>query len=252
KPEFHPTRYGFEYFAGFLGGGSGPTDPLLEVEGAQKQFRGPTPDIFTDHALEFLRRHRNEPFALCVHYREPHASNAPGGGTDRTWLPMPDADWEPFRNLDPAIPNSNYDHLDIPQLKRMMREYLASVGILDRNVGRVLTLLRELDLTRDTIVVFTGDNGMNMGHNGIWHKGNGKWLLTNKKGDRPNLYDNSLRVPAMLRFPAAVTGGRRVEETIMNLDWFPTLLSLAGVARPSKAVLRGRDLTPLLRGPVRG
>lgn len=248
KPEFHPTRFGFEYFAGYLGGGSGTMDPVMEVEGVQKQARGPTPDVFTDHALEFLRRHGKEPFALCVHYREPHASNAPGLGADRTWLPIPDADWEPFRTLDPAIPNPGFDHLDVAQVKRMMREYLASVGILDRNVGRVLARLRELDVTRDTIVVFTGDNGMNMGHNGIWHKGNGRWLLTNRKGDRPNLYDNSLRVPAVVRFPALVPAGRRVQETVMNLDWFPTLLSLAGVAVPPGTVLRGHNLRPLLVG----
>lgn len=246
-PEYHPTRYGFEYFAGFLGGGSGPTDPTLEVEGVTREFRGPTPDIFTDHALQFMRRHRKEPFALCCHYREPHASNA-SSGPARTWLPIPEGDWARFRNLDPAIPNPNFDNLDTPELKRMMREYLASVACLDRNVGRVLTLLSELDLTRDTIVVFTADNGMNMGHNGIWHKGNGRYMLKNKRGDRPNLYDNSLRVPAAVRFPARVKPGMRITQTITNLDWFPTLLSLTGTPLPNGTTIRGRDLTPLLTG----
>jgi uncharacterized sulfatase len=248
KPEFHPTRYGFEYFAGFIGGGLGPMDPELEVEGVRKQFRGSTPDIFTGHALEFLRRHRTEPFALCLHYREPHASNAPGAGANRTWLPIPDSDWAPFRQLDPDIPNPGFDKLDVPQVKRMMREYLASVACLDRNVGRVLRSLDELGVARDTIVLFTADNGMNMGHNGIWHKGNGRWLLTDKRSDRPNLYDNSLRVPAVVRFPARARAGLAVTRTITNLDWFPTLLSLTGAAKPVDAVLRGRDLSPLMEG----
>ncbi|MEZ5398409.1 MAG: sulfatase-like hydrolase/transferase [Bryobacteraceae bacterium] len=245
KPEFHPTRYGFEYFAGFVGGGSGPMDPELEVDGRVRQFRGSTPDIFTDHAVEFMRRRRGEPFLLCCHYREPHASNAPGAGAARTWLPIPDGDWARFRELDPAIPNPNFDGLDTPEVKRMMREYLASVACLDRNVGRVLACLDELGAARDTVVVFTADNGMNMGHNGIWHKGNGRYILKNNRGERPNLFDNSLRAPAIVRYPAGVRAGTRIGETVTNLDWFPTLLSLAGGPLPS-GVIRGRDMTPLL------
>ncbi|MBM3737134.1 MAG: DUF4976 domain-containing protein [Acidobacteria bacterium] len=247
QPRFHPSRFGFEYFAGFLGGGSGPMDPLLEVDGVAKQFRGSTPDIFTSHAVEFIRRHKAEPFVLCCHYREPHASNA-AGGPARTWLPLPDADWARFRDLDPAIPNPDFDKLDVPEIKRMMREYLASVACLDRNVGRVLALLDELDLARDTIVVFTGDNGMNMGHNGIWHKGNGRFMLKGNRGDRPNLYDQSLRVPAVVRFPRRIRPGTRIQQTISNLDWFPSLLRLTGTPVPAGATIRGRDWTPLLTG----
>ncbi|MDX1983360.1 MAG: sulfatase-like hydrolase/transferase [Bryobacteraceae bacterium] len=248
RPEFHPTRYGFEYFAGFVGGGSGPMDPSLEVDGVTRQFQGSTPDIFTDHALAFIRAHRREPFALYLHYREPHASNAPGGGTRRTWLPLPDEDWAPFEKLDPVVPNPDFDNLDVPQVKRMMREYLASCACLDRNVGRVLAELSGLGLAEDTIVVFTSDNGMNMGHNGIWHKGNGRWILKGNQGNRPNLYDNSLRVPAVIRFPGRARAGITVNRTITNLDWFPTLLSLTGTPMPKEAQIRGRDLTPLLSG----
>jgi len=248
RPEFHPTNYGFEYFAGLPGGGSSPMNPRIEVEGVMKQYDGPAPDVFTDLGLDFIHRHRGEPFLLCLHYREPHASNAPDAGPKRTWLPVPEEDWARFRDLDPAIPNPRYDNLDVGEVKRMMREYLASVAALDRNAGRVVARLGELGLSRDTIVVFTSDNGMNMGHNGIWHKGNGRWILTNKRGDRPNLYDRSLRVPAILRFPARVKGGTVVRRTISNLDWFPTLLSLTGTPMPSGAVVRGRDLTPLVTG----
>ncbi|HTM50326.1 MAG TPA: sulfatase-like hydrolase/transferase [Bryobacteraceae bacterium] len=249
QPRFHPTRLGFEYFAGFLGGGSGPMDPTLEVEGQTREMRGSTPDIFTAFGLDFIRRHRAGPFLLSIHYREPHASNAPNlTGSARTWLPLPGEDWGRFKDLEPKIPNPDYPDLDTGQVRRMMREYLASVGCLDRNVGRVLALLDELGLARDTVVVFTADNGMNMGHHGIWHKGNGRWILRGNKGERPNLYDQSLRVPAAVRWPGHIRPGTAIHQTITNLDWFPTLLGVAGVPVPKESAIRGRDLGPLMAG----
>lgn len=248
QPQFHPTRHGFEYAAFFQTGATGPMNPRLEVEGKPAQFQGSTPDILTGFGLDFIRRHRQEPFLLCLHFRAPHASNAPGQTSKgRTWLPVPDEDWSPFRDIDPRIPNPEYPRLDIPEVKRMTREYLASVHSVDRNVGRVFAGLDQLGLGRNTIVVFTSDNGMNMGHNGIWHKGNGWWMLTDNRGDRPNMYDQSLRVPAVVRYPERVRP-RTVRETIGNMDWFPALLGLAGVPKPENAAIRGRDLTPLLEG----
>jgi uncharacterized sulfatase len=92
----------------------------------------------------------------------------------------------------------------------MTREYHGSVHSVDRNVGRILQCLEELGLAGDTVVVFTSDQGYNMGHNGIWHKGNGWWITRDRRDprgvyrgrDRPNLYDNSLRVPCIVRWSA--------------------------------------------------
>ena len=132
------------------------------------------------------------------------------------WLPQPESDRKPFENLDPQIPNPDYPNLDVARVKRMTREYLGSVKGVDRNVGRVIKLLDELKLAKDTIVVFTSDHGYSMGHNGIWHKGNGHWVLkpppavTNKnipRNQRPNMYDNSIFVPTAVRWPEAHIAG---------------------------------------------
>jgi len=138
--------------------------------------------------------------------------------------------------------------LDIPRVKRMMREYLASVASVDRNLGRLLTLLDKLKLTNNTVVIFTSDNGYNMGHNGIWHKGNGRWILTDNRGHRPNLYDNSLRVPCIVRWPGNIQPGTTVDQTVTNLDWFPTICAMANVSLPERAQIRGRNFLPLLTG----
>lgn len=251
QAEFHPTRTGYDSFVGFLGGGTVLVDPPLEAGGVVQEVEGFTTEILTDSALSFIRRHQAEPFVLSLHYRAPHAP----------WLPLPEEDWAAFRNLDPAVPDPDYPGLDLERLERMTREYLGSVASVDRNVGRVLQTLDELGLAENTIVIFTSDHGYNMGHHGIWHKGNGHWVLTDPppatenvpRGQRPNMFDHSLRVPAVVRWPAEIPAGSEVVHTLTNLDWYPTLLEMAGVRRPENVLLRGRSFLPLLRGEeIRG
>jgi len=244
--KFHPTRTGFDYFMGFRGGGNSPQNPQLEKEGKQQKFQGLTPDILTDHAVEFIQRNRQGPFLLCLHYRAPHAR----------WLPVAEQDWAPFAELDPQIPNPDFPKLNVARVKKMTREYLASVKSVDRNVGRVLAELDALKLTSNTVVIFTSDHGYNMGHNGIWHKGNGHYVLTEPppatkhipRGQRPNMYDHSLRVPTIIRWPQANIAGTTVTNTVSNLDWFPTVLSMAGAEHLIPKTIRGRNMTPLLHG----
>lgn len=87
-----------------------------------------------------------------------------------------------------------------------------------------------------------------MAHNGIWHKGNGRWILTDNRGHRPNLYDNSLRVPAIVRWPGVIQPGTTLGHTITNLDWFPTILTMADLSVPKGCIIRGRNFLPLLKG----
>ncbi|MBN2296117.1 MAG: sulfatase-like hydrolase/transferase [Pirellulales bacterium] len=248
---FHPTHHGFDHFMGLPGGGTTPVDPELEKDGVIRKFKGLTTDILTDEALDFLvkAKSRNKPFLLCFHTRAPHA----------VWLPVAPEDWAPYESLDPAIPA--YPDLDVKKVKRMMREYLASTSGVDRNLGRLLKKLDMLGLTDKTIVILTSDHGYNMGHNGVWHKGNGIWatkkhppgkwhrgtrVISDKY--RPNLYDRSLKTPAIVRWPGVVRPGTVIKDTVSHLDLFPTLLTMAKADAPQGTVLRGRDLTPLLKG----
>jgi len=248
---FHPTKHGFDYFMGLTSGGTSPADPTLEEEGVVRDFKGLTTDILADHALEFIENASSspKPFLLCWHTRAPHGA----------WLPVAPEDWEPYESLDPAIPE--YPDLDVEDVKRDMREYLASVAGVDRNLGRVLDRLDTLKLSQRTIVIFTSDHGYNMGHNGIWHKGNGIWATRTKppgqvhRGTRvispkyrPNMYDLSLKVPALVRWPGVVEPGTVIDDTVTHLDLFPTLLAMASAEAPQGVTIRGRDLTPLLKG----
>ena len=138
----------------------------------------------------------------------------------------------------------------------MTREYLASVKSVDRNIGRLLERLDERGLANSTVIVYTSDHGYNMGHSGVWHKGNGHYALTRNpsatanvpNGQRPNMWDRSIRVPTAVIWPGRVRPGTVIRETVSNLDWFPTLAAIAGIQIPAETVIRGRDLSPLLLG----
>ena len=244
---FHPTRRGYQEFVGFRDGGRPPRDAVLEIDGQDVKTEGFIVDVVTDRALEFLERNSKRPFLLSLHYREPHAQ----------WLPTREEDWRPFENLQVLLPEPDFPKLNVPQVERMTREYYASVASVDRNVGRVLDALDRLGLTENTIVIFTSDHGYHTGHHGLWHKGNAYWQTTEfpparwpniPPRMRPNMYDQALRVPLALRWPAKIKPGTVVSETISSLDWYPTLLAMAEVELPKDIVVRGRNALPLLLG----
>lgn len=247
EPRFHPHNHGFSHFQGFLEGGAPVENPTLMIEEATQEFTGFTDDILTGFAVDYLNRRKGEqPFLLCLHLRAPHAP----------WLPAQECDTSHYLGMDPIIPNPTFPDLDIENVKKRTLLYLASVTSADRNMGRILEALDQKGLTQDTIVIFTSDNGYNMGHNGIWHKGNGHWITLaarDLKGEdprlqRPNMYDNSLRVPTAIRWTGRLPEKTTLTQTVTFLDWFPTLLALAGVPEATGETIRGRNFLPLLEG----
>ena len=233
---FHPTKKGFNHFFGFLGGGNTPMNPTLERNGKAEALSGSLPDILVDDAIGFIRTNKDRPFALCLHFREPHAPYAP----------VPKEDSEPFKDLDPTVPK--YPDLDVAKAKKLTREYYASIHSVDRNLGRLLAELESLGLLENTIILFTSDHGYNIGHHGIWHKGNGQWLLRANTARRPNMYETSLAVPLLIRWPRIVKGGTRIDHMVSNIDTFASVLGMLGVEAPEGYRQEGKDFSPLLRG----
>lgn len=240
----YPTRQGFDYFMGHREGGWSTADPTLEIHGEKEQFEGLTTDILTDHALKFIRRNRDEPFALMVSFRAPHSA----------YLPVADEDMSPYESMEMKIPD--YPGLKIERVKRRTKEYYASISGVDRNLGRLLDALNELDLAENTVVIFTSDHGYNTGHHGVWYKGNAVREVKQLPQDteyvpgrrRPNMWDTSLKVPCMVRWPGEIAPGTVVRQTVDNTDWYPTLLAMAGLTVPEGITVRGRSFLPLLKG----
>ncbi|PWJ58694.1 putative sulfatase [Dyadobacter jejuensis] len=249
--ESHPTVLGYQEFSGFREGGTKTENPIFEIKGESQQMNGLTEDLLTDLALEFVDNHQSSPFALSLHFRAPHTN----------WLPVRPEDAAPFKSKNISIPEPNFPDLDTARTKSMMRDYLSSVKCVDRNLGRLLNRLDSLGLAENTILIFTSDHGYNMGHNGIWHKGNGHWLLNHPVASpnpnipvdqRPNLYDNSLRVPAMIRWPGKIQPGTVLNHTVANIDWYPTILDMVGVTIPLQDTIRGKSFNQFLLGKSSG
>ena len=237
QPQFHPTKHGFDRFFGSLGGSFAPVDPELEVNGTLAKLQGAGSDLVMDEALRFVEDNKHRPFAALIHFREPHT---PYG-------PMPEADTGPFASLDATVPE--WKGLDATQVRQWYRGYYASVHAADRNIGRLLGALDRLNLSDSTIVMFTSDHGYNIGHHGIHTKGNGWWVAGGVTGPkRPNMFDTSLRVPLLVRWPGTVRPGMEIAETVIQLDTFASVLGMLGLPMPQAVRQHGSDFSPLLRG----
>lgn len=199
-------------------------------------------DLITDKALAFLDTlsEGENPFYLSVHYTAPHAP----------W----EAEHHPKEYIDlyedcpfhstPDVP----DHPGLtcepmygtPRRKEKLRGYYAAVTAMDRGVGKLLDRLEEKGLADNTLVIFAADNGMNMGHHGIWGKGN---------GTRPmNMYDTSVKVPFLVRWPSVVPAGRVSQRMVSAYDFFPTLLDLLELDAQQIQHLPGTSFADTLRG----
>jgi len=236
-PQFHPTQNGYDYFWGMLNGGTSQLmKPQVEVDGETKRLNGYIGDLLTDESIRWLEANREKPFALSMHFREPHL---PYG-------PVPEADSSPFKDSDPTLPEAA--NLDPAFTKDLQRKYLASVHSIDRNLGRLFAKLDELKLMENTIVLFTSDNGYNVGHHTVHGKGNGNWIGGGVQGPkRPNMYESSVRLPLIVRWPGVVRPGTRIEQHVSNIDTFATVLGMLNVPQPKGVKQNGRDFSLLLR-----
>ena len=114
--------------------------------------------------------------------------------------------------------------------------YAATIEAFDRNVGRILEALRAWKLDNDTLIVFTSDNGGTQQFNAPLQGGKGQ------------LYEGGIRVPLAVRGPGFVKPGTKCDAPVASVDFFPTLLELAGLPLPARQTVDGTSLMPLLRG----
>ena len=262
-------------------------DPLLYTASGEKTYPGYVTDVVTDLGIAFIReRPRDRPFFLMLHHKAPHREWTPrreappdvrGEGHPRAGDAagrLRDADGRAAREraargrrpheARPQARAAARDGREGPRrlavhqadgsrlergregdhspgealarwkYQRYMQDYLACVQSIDDNMGRLLDFLKESGLERDTIVVYTSDQGFFLGDHGLY--------------DKRFMYEESLRVPLLVRWPAAVRPGSREEALVLNVDFAPTFLEAAGVAVP--ASMQGRSLLPILRGEV--
>ncbi len=242
------ARPGFEHSASYLGHGE-YFDCPFEVNGVATPTTGWVDDVSTAFAERFIREHRSEPFLAVVGFKSGHHPYEP---PERRRGAYEEAQPRPAPNLaSPAIyartkpartprsvrrekegearePASEKENETAPEGPN--QGYFETLSGADDAVGRLLEVLDELELTQDTLVLFTSDNGMYFGEHGL--------------RDKRTAYEESLRTPLIVRYPRRVAAGVVLDELALNIDIAPTLLDFAGLAVP--AGVRGRSLRPLL------
>ncbi len=156
------------------------------------------------------------------------------GAFDRM-APQQRAEWDRLHQADnDAMNAANLTGRDLAVWKyqRYMREYLGTVAAVDDSVGELLDYLRETGLDRNTIVVYTSDQGFYLGEHG--------WF------DKRFMYEESFRTPLLIQYPGHIPAGSTVSAMVQNIDYAPTFLDYAGV--PADPAIQGRSLRPVAEG----
>ena len=217
KPEFSPRRHGFDEFWGFLGGFIDYYDNVGEF-GRHDLFDGDSAvrdttyltDELTARANAYIERHRAQPFFLEVSYNATH--------------------W-PFQR--PGLAPADRHRYTMRDGTRA--DYVAMLESADRGIGVLLATLDRLGLARNTLVIFTSDNG-------------GEWLSRNAPlfHRKSTLWEGGIRVPALLRWPARLPAGAVSQQVGITMDLTASILAAAGATPPTSYAPEGIDLLPLL------
>ena len=242
----HPNRNGFDFWMGYLDQSEAhnyyPThlwrnDEKFPLEGnvigdypngrgrvASKRVTY-SHDVMTGQMLEFIRDHHKKPFLMHVHWTIPHANNE-GGQAVGDGMEVPDY--------------GIYKDKDWPNVEKGQA---AMITRMDKDVGRLIALLKELGIEKNTLVFFTSDNGPHSegGHKHEYFDANGPL-----RGHKRDLYEGGIRAPTIAWWPGKIQPGTTSDEPLAAYDWLPTACELAGVKPPART--DGISFLPTLLG----
>jgi arylsulfatase A-like enzyme len=261
-------------------------NPVLYTATGERTYTGRyVTDVITDLALGFLeQRPRNQPFFLMVHHKAPHRPWQPSESHAAQFaerrIPEPVTFWDSYATRTDALRENqqriaaDLTHRDLklppPQglagaeltkwlstkpdtvtvvrdgetvtltgeplvrwkYQRYMQDYLATIQSVDDNVGRLLAFLDSNGLSKNTLMVYTSDQGFFLGDHGLF--------------DKRFMYEESLRMPFLVRWPAVIKAGTKIDAMALNVDFAPTFLDAAGLR--ASAEMQGRSFLPVLRG----
>ncbi|WP_250917799.1 sulfatase family protein [Streptomyces albipurpureus] len=249
---------GFDYWTVVPDQGRYHNPVFLDMDGSQRVIPGYATNIITDLSIEWLdQRSSDDPFFLMVHHKAPHRNWEP----DEKHLDM-------YTDGDLSVPENFFDdysgrasaaraaqmrvadHLRLDDLKKLLppgmtqdeealwkyqtyiKDYLRCVASVDDNVGRLLDYLQEHGLVDDTIVIYSSDQGFFLGDHG-WY-------------DKRFMYEESLRMPFLIRYPREIPAGSASDALAMNVDFAQTFLDYANVEALPR--MQGATLREVLKG----
>ena len=234
-----PSDQGFDESLIHLAGGMGQVgdftnyfkkdtsyfDPILWHNNEQKPYKGYCSDIFTENAIEFIEKNKNNPFFCYLSFNAPHNP-----------LQVPDEYYQAYKTLDPTdgidpelIPNEKISE----KTKDNTRKVYAMVTNIDDNLKKLFNKVDELGIKDNTIVIFMTDNGPQHVR-----------YIAGMKGRKSSVYNGGIRVPFFLRFPAMFSGNQEVNQFTAHIDLLPTLSKLCNVEMPRDRKIDGRSFIP--------
>jgi arylsulfatase A-like enzyme len=222
-PHFGPLKSGYQEFFGALSGGmdyfthrdTAGIHDLFEND-TEIHRKGYLTDLISERAVEYIKRKRDEPFLLSVHYNAPH------------WPWLTRADEAEAKRIEKIF------HFD----GGSVATYLTMIRQMDEGIGRIVSALKFSGIEKNTIVVFTSDNG--------GERFSDTWPLVGKKMD---LLEGGIRVPYIVRWPAKVKPGGVSAQHAITMDWVATFLDAAGVKPDANYPLDGKSLLNVLQKP---
>lgn len=222
-PSYYPDKQGFDLNVGGTEKGQpasyfGPFD-LPNLKGGSKDEY--LTDRLTTEACQFIQTNRDRPFFLYLPEFAVHLPAQAKAAAIERFQAKADAR------------NPQHDPV-----------YAAMISTLDENVGRILAKLDALRIAQRTVVIFMSDNG------GLVYEGRSKQPVTSNaplRAGKGHLYEGGIREPMMVRWPGVTKPGSVCATPVSSVDFFPTILEIAGVKEPVKSPVDGRSLVPLLR-----
>ena len=233
-------------------------DPVFYTSSARKKEMGYCTDLITDFSIDFLdQRPKDKPFFLMCHQKAPHRNWQPREDKKAKWakiqVPLPETFDDDYAGKSDAAREATMrveDHLTPNDVKekppeglsgrdlkiwkyqRYMQDYLACVESVDDNIGRLMDYLDKQGLRDNTLVIYTSDQGFFLGDHG-WY-------------DKRFMYEESLRMPFLARWPGKVKPGTTSGDMVLNVDFAPTFLAAAGL--PVPADMQGKNALGVLAG----
>lgn len=251
---------GFDYWNVFKGQGF-YHNPVMYEMGELKTFEGYATDIVADLSLDWMeKRDKEKPFMLMCHHKAPHRPWEPDEKHAHLFedihIPEPETFFDDYESRSQAAKDARMRMSDlrpkdlkepVPEglsareeqswrYQRYIKDYLRCIASVDDNVGRILDYLEREGIADETIVVYTSDQGFFLGDHG--------WF------DKRFMYEESLRMPFVIRYPQGIKPGGINQDMILNVDFAPTFLQYAGLPVPLD--MQGKSLVPLLQGAAPG
>ncbi|WP_062105858.1 sulfatase-like hydrolase/transferase [Bacillus niameyensis] len=235
---------GFTYWRALAMGGENymypvTLDPVTNKFTLQRETY--VTDWITNNAIEFLDTHNMEtPFYLQVNYTAPHAPWDERHHKPELWTEFEGCEFNDFPNEQPhkwsgmSFPS---EEARLAQRLTWNRGYCASLLGMDLGIGQIIEHLKDLGVYDNTIIIFTSDNGMAMGHHGIFGKGNGTFPM--------NMYETSVKVPTIISMPDRKSGV--CDSLLSHYDIMPTILELIDSNEKLNESLPGKSFLPILK-----